>query len=40
MEKDCCVIVLNFVEIEVKVFIEVENIDYNYLMMKCMVYRV
>lgn len=39
MEKDCCVIVLNFAEIEVKVLTEAENIDYN-LMMKCMVYRV
>lgn len=39
MEKDCCAIVLNFAEIEVKVLTEAENIDYN-LMMKCMVYRV
>lgn len=38
MEKDCCAIVLNFAEIEVKVLTEAENIDYN-LMMKCMVYR-
>lgn len=32
MEKDCCAIVLNFAEIEVKVLTEAENVDYNLTM--------